>query len=353
MKCKVSFVIPVYNAEQYLRECIDSIVGQGGFDSAEIILVDDGSSDGSGAICDIYSERFKNIKAVHQKNSGVSAARNNGIAQSSGEYITFADADDYLLPGILQKVIDATAQSHDVIFYGFIAEYKEFNDYIKFPFKSGILSGDYVKKDVAEFMLTDSSFNSVWNKVFKKSVIIDNNISFPEDKKYGEDKVFVLSFLAVCDNAFFIPDCGYFYRYVKSGAIQKSRNNYINNLYSDLDYTVEAFKCFNVDSETVNIKIREFLAKQIISNSIVAYRNCARADFKEVMKSFFENERLMRDAQELYDEGYYKTDRDVKIIKAVLNKNSGAIARYLKWMQIKTDLYAYIHRTQTQSGKSR
>ncbi|MGN1169366.1 MAG: glycosyltransferase family 2 protein [Acutalibacteraceae bacterium] len=351
MKCKISFVIPVYNAQKYLRECVDSIIAQDSFENIQVVLVDDGSSDASGAICDMYSDRFENIKSVHQKNSGVSAARNNGIAHSEGEYIAFADADDYLLPGILPKLIDAAEQSPDVIFFNFISEYKEFYDYIKYPFNSGMLSADYIKKDVAEFMLTDSSLNSVWNKLFKKSVITDNNISFPEDKKYGEDKVFVLSFFAVCDNAFFIPDFGYFYRYVKSGAIQKSRDNYIKNLYSDFEYTVETYKSFNLDSEFVYKTCREIFAQQIVATSIMAYRNCDGGEFDEVMKSFFENSRLMSDARKLYDEGFYKTDRDVKIIKAVLNKDSSAIARYLKRMQIKSDLYARLHKAEVPSKK--
>lgn len=351
MKCKISFVIPVYNAEKYLRECVDSIIAQDSFENIQIVLVDDGSSDASGAICDMYSDRFENIKAVHQKNSGVSAARNNGIAHSDGEYIAFADADDYLLPGILPKLIDAAEQSPDVIFFNFISEYKEFYDYIKYPFNSGMLSADYIKKDVAEFMLTDSSLNSVWNKLFKKSVITADNISFPEDKKYGEDKVFVLSFFAVCDNAFFIPDFGYFYRYVKSGAIQKSRDNYIKNLYSDFEYTVETYKSFNLDSGFVYKTCREIFAQQIVATSIMAYRNCDGGEFDEVMKSFFENSRLMSDARKLYDEGFYKTDRDVKIIKAVLNKDSASIARYLKRMQIKSDLYARLHKAEVPSKK--
>ena len=351
MKCKISFVIPVYNAQEYLRECVDSIIAQDSFENIQVVLVDDGSSDASGAICDMYSDRFENIKAVHQKNSGVSAARNNGIAHSDGEYIAFADADDYLLPGILPKLIDAAEQSPDVIFFNFISEYKEFYDYIKYPFNSGMLSADYIKKDVAEFMLTDSSLNSVWNKLFKKSVITADNISFPEDKKYGEDKVFVLSFFAVCDNAFFIPDFGYFYRYVKSGAIQKSRDNYIKNLYSDFEYTVETYKSFNLDSGFVYKTCREIFAQQIVATSIMAYRNCDGGEFDEVMKSFFENSRLMSDARKLYDEGFYKTDRDVKIIKAVLKKDSAAIARYLKRMQLKSDLYARLHKAEVPSKK--
>ncbi|MDD6276766.1 MAG: glycosyltransferase [Clostridia bacterium] len=351
MECKISFIIPVFNAQQYLRECIDSIIAQDGFEQTEIILVDDGSTDVSSAICDMYALRFDNIKVIHQKNSGVSAARNNGISASNGEYITFVDADDYLLPGILPKVIEAAQNSPDLVFYNFISEYKDFYDYIQYPFKKGNLDEDYIKKEIVEFMLSDSSLNSVWNKIFKKKIIFDNNISFPVDRKYGEDKIFVLSFLTKCKSAFFISHYGYYYRYVQSGAIQRTRNDYAENFYKDFDYTIESYKNFNINPDTVYKKCCDFLAVQIISNPIMAYQNSSSNEFKETMNLFFNNERLMSDVRKFYNTGVFKSDSDVKIIKAILNRDSDAISRHLKFMQLKTDIYAHIHKNNSISKK--
>lgn len=98
--CKVSVVVPVYNSSMFLEKCIDSILNQD-FKSYEIILIDDGSTDGSGDICDNYSASYRNIKAIHQKNSGVSSARNHGIEEASGKYICFIDSDDWVEPNYI------------------------------------------------------------------------------------------------------------------------------------------------------------------------------------------------------------------------------------------------------------
>lgn len=97
----ISVIVPVYNAEKYLTKCIDSILAQS-FENFELILVDDGSKDGSGAICDKYAARDSRVKVLHKKNGGVSAARESGIAQSKGEYIAFIDADDYIAEDYLK-----------------------------------------------------------------------------------------------------------------------------------------------------------------------------------------------------------------------------------------------------------
>ncbi len=99
----ISVIVPVYNIAQYLPECVDSILGQT-YPNTEIILVDDGSTDESGSICDEYAERFPNVVAVHQKNRGLSGARNGGIEVATGEYYAFIDSDDYISPVFLEAL---------------------------------------------------------------------------------------------------------------------------------------------------------------------------------------------------------------------------------------------------------
>ena len=98
-----SFIIPVYNTAEYLDECVQSILSQS-YNDYEIILVDDGSNDGSGQMCDKYSEEFSRIKVIHQKNAGLSVARNTGIKNASGEYFILADSDDFCLEIILERL---------------------------------------------------------------------------------------------------------------------------------------------------------------------------------------------------------------------------------------------------------
>lgn len=101
---KLSVVVPVYNVEQYLKRCVDSIINQN-YPNIEIILVDDGSKDSSGKLCDFFAKQDKRIKVIHQTNGGLSSARNTGIENASGYYINFLDSDDELLPNIFNDLI--------------------------------------------------------------------------------------------------------------------------------------------------------------------------------------------------------------------------------------------------------
>ena len=113
----VSIVIPVYNAEKYLEECLSSITAQKDFEKSEVVLIDDGSTDRSSEICDSFSAEFKNIIAVHKSNGGVSEARNDGINVASSDYLMFCDADDYFIGDILSSVINTVNElSPDIIF---------------------------------------------------------------------------------------------------------------------------------------------------------------------------------------------------------------------------------------------
>ena len=109
---KVSIIVPVYNAEKYLCECVDSILSQTLTD-LEVILVDDGSADSSPVICDGYAERDKRVKAIHQKNSGAAAARNHGMNIAQGEYIAFVDSDDWIDADMYKRMVD-TAEENEI-----------------------------------------------------------------------------------------------------------------------------------------------------------------------------------------------------------------------------------------------
>ena len=107
----VSIIVPVYNVEKYLRECLDSILNQT-FKDFELILIDDGSKDKSGEICDEYAKIYNNITVVHQKNQGQAAARNNGVKISEADWIMFVDSDDVIHPDLLQFLYKAATESN-------------------------------------------------------------------------------------------------------------------------------------------------------------------------------------------------------------------------------------------------
>ena len=112
---KISIIIPVYNVEKYLRECLDSILAQS-YKDFEIILVDDGSTDSSGNICDEYSMKYENIKVLHKNNNGLSSARNAGLDIAQGEYILFIDSDDVVSPVMLETLM-AHVAGYDIVSY--------------------------------------------------------------------------------------------------------------------------------------------------------------------------------------------------------------------------------------------
>ncbi len=340
----ISIIVPVYNAKNYLHQCVNSIITQYDFEKAELILVDDGSEDVSGAICDSYAQRFENVITVRQENSGVSEARNTGIKAAEGEYICFADADDFLFGGIIKKIIDTVENnSPDMIFFDYKYEYTDSYIQLEFPFESGtVLSGDYVKKDIAEFMLSDSSFNAVWNKAFKKSVIDDNAISFEKGKKYGEDKDFVLSFMQNCSSAFYIDETGYFYRYVESGAIQKARTDYFTGLYADYRSTLEKYEKFDVDKKTAEEKAKSFLGLKIISNIEMAYKKCTKEVFRENLLSALKDEEFASVLRELCDGNYFKDSQHVAVAKAFLRGNISAVRHIYKKNEIRNKAYSLI-----------
>ena len=187
----ISIIVPVYNAERTLRKCVDSILSQE-YKDFELLLVDDGSKDGSPLICDEYAEQDERVKVFHKPNGGVSSARNLGLDHAQGEWVTFIDSDDYLTEGYFEGV---AGREEDFLIKG----YKKFNH-------SGIVDGWDAKanQDCPDltFFLNYNTTNSIircpWAKFYKKSLIADQR--FLTDMKIGEDAWFVFNYLTKCKN---------------------------------------------------------------------------------------------------------------------------------------------------------
>ena len=209
----------MYNVEKYLPECIDSILNQTFLDT-EILLIDDGSYDNSGAICDDYALKDDRIKVFHTKNGGVSRARNLGIKESKGDLIAFVDGDDYIEPTMFEK-LHAALGNNQIVFCRFVNEYA---DKTVYRFEKNL---EFAKKTPYDFLLyTDESdscydgntyicsriFGSVCRQLFFKKIIIDNNINFESDLKIAEDRLFLLEYLCFCKTAAVVDEYLYHYR---------------------------------------------------------------------------------------------------------------------------------------------
>lgn len=181
-----SIIIPVYNVNLYLKDCVESILNQH-FNDCEIILVDDGSSDGSELICDYYSNKYHNITVIHKKNEGPGIARNVGIRSSSGKYIIFLDSDDMLVENALDKCKELVLNYDSDVFLG-----QKFK--ILFPRGSIKEKIDEIKvksleDNILRNLLNENSISItyVWRNIYRKQLIEENKIYFSENILCGED----------------------------------------------------------------------------------------------------------------------------------------------------------------------
>lgn len=200
----VSIIVPVYNAEKYIDRCIQSVLCQS-FSSWELLLVDDGSTDNSGAICDEYAFKDDRIKVLHKENGGVSSARNDGIRQSCGTWLTFIDIDDYVQDSFLEILVKE-ADKADLVVSG--VHYV--NDKISFlpPDRLVDISDDLPFLDE---QLCSIYLMTCWAKLFKRSFVIGKEIYFNSSLRIGEDTDFVLQYMMCIKSIRFIHTSSYNY----------------------------------------------------------------------------------------------------------------------------------------------
>lgn len=204
----VSIIIPIYNAESFVAECVRSIQGQT-FDNWELILVNDGSTDRSVTICESFVRTDSRIRLLNKKNGGVSSARNLGLSEATGKYISFVDADDKVTPDYIEELLkpmsvaDLTVDKCTVV-YGDKREIKE--DYV-----SLYCSEDNFTEVFSKGMLFRRT--SPWGKLYRRDIIEKSNIRFNESVNLGEDAIFLFTYVLECQTVSFIDNGGYLYRF--------------------------------------------------------------------------------------------------------------------------------------------
>ena len=204
----VSIIVPVYNVEKYISRCIDSILAQT-FNDWECILVDDGSPDKSGDICDEYAARDSRIRVIHKQNGGVSFARNAGLSAAQGEYIYFIDSDDYVEREALELLLSKAKQSEaDIMVHGIV------NDYIYKHSSTAVKYVSLPEKDYSTILEMSDRWGLLKgpvNKLFKNSIIKNKALRFDESISYGEDTKFTFEYLVHCHSIAFVPRHLYHY----------------------------------------------------------------------------------------------------------------------------------------------
>ncbi len=208
----VSVIVPVYNVEDYLERCLDSLVSQS-LEDMEIIVVDDGSGDNSPSIIDRYVSLYPNIIALHVPNGGVSKARNIGIEKATGRYIGFVDSDDYVSPLMFEKMLNAIEETDsDVVQCMPSGEGEDEKP------SSSITGKDEIITAYMDGVIT----NCVWDKLYLRALVGD--MRFPEDLRFAEDFEFNASVLSSSSKVSFIPDMLYYYTLRESSESHRGIN---------------------------------------------------------------------------------------------------------------------------------
>ena len=223
----VSVIIPVYGVERYLRQCLDSVVGQT-YENLEILVIDDGSIDQSGVIADEYARKDQRVQVIHQENAGLSAARNTGLAKATGEYIICIDSDDFLRTDMLEKLYFAMEETNSDIA---VCDYCRLEGERQIPVSilpggSNLLSGEEAFREI----MADRLSSHVWNKLCRAKLYKD--VRFPVGQAYEDIAATFRLFLPqICRQVCYVRESLYIYRINLSGISLGGSSRNIYDLY--------------------------------------------------------------------------------------------------------------------------
>lgn len=245
-RISLSVIIPVYNAEKYLYNCLTTIFKIKKED-IEILLVDDGSTDSSGMICDEFSRKDARFHVYHKENGGVSSARNFGLARAKGTWVTFVDADD--TPTELMLLYQPEKNT-DLVCFNW--EYTT-GDTEGENLTEGIYRGEARRKFLNKH-LVDFVFRTPWAKLLRRNIIVDNHIFFDERYRLGEDNLFVLDYLSCCSDIETKQQLGYIY-------LRPSQTKYQLSLTYAIEYMsifMQKYKRLNVDCKSLLLLLKYY-----------------------------------------------------------------------------------------------
>ena len=304
--CAVSVIVPIYNCERYLEQCIRSIQKQT-FNGIEIILIDDGSTDASGTICDTFANENSNIRVVHTDNCGAAAARRKGIIQAAGEYILFVDADDWVETDYVETLFSlASSEQADAV----ICAIKHFSNgkyYVdKAYFECGFYSKERLNKTVYPQMLSGEPFYcfgispSMCGKLFRRGLARRNLNALNTGLTMGEDGCFTYSALLDCNSLYITEKSGYVYRQNENSATHCFRarvlaeGTIIHAFYSQLAVDkhwnvgkqIDEYMAFLCNSTVCEALTSSYMEEQGARSSLIKYIN------ETFPRSVLQNEKL-------------------------------------------------------------
>ena len=262
---KYSVIIPVYNVEKYIDRCLKSVISQN-YDDLEIIVIDNGSTDRSGGICDIYANEYANISVYHIENHGVGSARNFGLSKARGEFIYFVDSDDYLVGNLFAEFEDKLEPNLDLIVFSYYNSFEQEMTERNRTKKSLPHSGSYDKTEFSkifkDLFLSDMLY-TVWNKFYRREFLLENNISF-EKYELGEDVRFNLNVYRNVNKVYLSQESYYVYVIGRKGSAMSGYNpKRLQYQLQELKLVDSLLKDWHIDSSNLDNTVK---ARILMSN---------------------------------------------------------------------------------------
>lgn len=296
----ISVVIPVYNVKSYLEECVNSVLSQT-YSNLEIILIDDGSTDGSGELCDTLKEKDKRIVVIHKKNAGLGYARNSGLAIFTGKYVTFLDSDDYITSTTIETLYTSLIENHvDECKMGF--QRIRNDNYIcgerKFNFE--VFQGEKAKIIYAPRLIGsapnkhDSIEMCVCGTLFNGDIIREHHLRFPSERELlSEDLFFHIEYLQYADGACTVENTDYKYRVNATSLTKSYKADRFEKSLIFYEEVVRRLNQYGYGKDEINRAKRNFFVyvRASISQEINYEKNSMRAAVKNI-KKICTNEKL-------------------------------------------------------------
>lgn len=268
----VSIIIPIYNVEEFLPQCLDSAISQT-YHNLEIILINDGSPDNSEVICLEYAKKDNRIVYHKRKNSGASASRNFGIDICKGDYIFFLDSDDYLSPNCIACLVDH-ARNGKFAITGYYIDYSDEGRVVKADQSYGVY------EDIESFMLDFHKYfatktNFIWGRLFETKILRDSEIRFDPTIALGEDLLLDIEYYRHCQKGFdLVEDCGYYYRQHGNATLSKK---YDPRMFEWNERCYTAIRDFLVETNAFTDINRKHLYSNILGNLLYSIELLVRS----------------------------------------------------------------------------
>lgn len=293
---KLSVIIPVYNVENYLMQCVDSVLQQT-YTNLEVILVNDGSTDGSASICNALAETDHRIVVIHQDNAGVSAARNAGIRKATGDYLTFVDSDDWIEREMYKTMLE-TAQAHgnpDVVMCDFMNVLGKEKLKIGSHLQAGIYQKKEIIKEIYPTLLVTEDFGripivSACTCMFRTELFNKYLLFFDEELRYSEDYLFMAAVMINAESYYYLKDF-YFYNYrqIEESRSKKYQPTWWENLLNlnrKLKSLLSNNKEYNFERQ---VKLQLIHSVLLVSGSILAHIDISKKEKIELHQKLLNN----------------------------------------------------------------